>query len=170
MPRLMLLRHAKAGPKPAGGKDFDRPLDAAGRREAGRMGREMLARGWLPEQVLCSPARRARETLEAVMEALGCQPETAFLADFYDRMEDDYAALVRAYAGAPEALLVVGHSPGIRDTAVALTARGDPLREIIADKFPTAALAVLEFDGSWSGLRPGHGQLAAFVTPETLGR
>lgn len=169
MPRLMLLRHARAGPKPAGGRDFDRQLDAAGRLEAGRMGREMAARGWVPERVLCSPARRNRETLAAVLEVLGRQPETDFLREIYDGMEDDYSALIRAHGGEAETLLVVGHSPGIRNTAVALTAPGDPLRAVIHDTFPTAALAVLHLDVTWAKLRPSGAQLAAFLRPADLG-
>jgi phosphohistidine phosphatase len=36
-------------------------------------------------------------------------------------------------------------------------------------KFPTAAIAVLEFHGTWSGLAPGRARLTAFVTPRDLG-
>lgn len=168
MPRLILMRHARAGAKPAGGTDFDRPLDGAGRREAARMGREMAARGWRPDRALSSPARRARETLDAVCEALGATPETDFLLDLYDGMEGDYCALLRAHGGEAEALIVVGHSPAMRLTTLALTASGDPLKAVIHDSFPTAALAIVDFDGTWAGLRYGHGRLAAFLRPADL--
>jgi len=169
MPRLLLLRHARAGAKPPGGSDFDRPLDPAGRHEAARMGGEMAARRWLPDRVLCSPARRTRETLDAVLQALGRRPDTDFPLDLYDAMEDDYAALLRAHGGTADSLLLVGHSPAVRLTALALTAPGDPLRAIIHDTFPTAALAIIDFDGVWADLRPGHGRLAAFRRPADLG-
>lgn len=168
MPRLLLLRHASAGPKPAGGRDFDRPLDAAGRQEVARMGRELAARGWRPDRALASPARRTRETLDAVLQALAAEPPADFLLDLYDGMDEDYAALLRAHGGAAGTLLLVGHSPAVRLTALALTAPGDPLRAVMHDTFPTAALAIIDFDGAWPDLRPGHGRLATFLRPADL--
>jgi phosphohistidine phosphatase len=36
-------------------------------------------------------------------------------------------------------------------------------------KFPTAALAVIDFEAkAWSAIKPGKGTLAAFVTPKGL--
>ncbi|HEX2255143.1 MAG TPA: histidine phosphatase family protein [Afifellaceae bacterium] len=169
MPRLLLLRHASAGPKPAGGMDFDRPLDEAGRREAALMGGEMAARGWLPDRALCSPAARTRQTLQLVLQAVSREPATEFLPDLYDGMEEDYVDLARLHGGEAGALILVGHSPAVRLTALALVAPGDPLRAIVHDTFPTAALAVVEFDGAWADLRPGHGSLAGFLRPTDLG-
>jgi phosphohistidine phosphatase len=170
VPRLLVMRHARSGPRPAGGWDFDRPLDEAGRQEARRIGREIAARGWAPDRALASPARRTRETLELLLESLGSRPETEFLPDLYDRMDDDYAGLIRAHGGNAEALMVVGHSPAVRLTALALAASGGAATAAIQDAFPTAALAVIELDGAWAELRPGRGRLAAFLRPQDLGR
>jgi phosphohistidine phosphatase len=123
-----------------------------------------------PDRALASPARRTRETLELLLEALGSRPETEFLPDLYDRMDDDYAGLIRAHGGNAEALMVVGHSPAVRLTALALAASGGAATAAIQDAFPTAALAVIELDGAWAELRPGRGRLAAFLRPQDLGR
>jgi phosphohistidine phosphatase len=69
-------------------------------------------------------------------------------------------------------LLLIGHNPAIEDLALMLAAgpgaadAGD--LERMRAKFPTAAIAVLEPAGAWSGLGPGLARLTAFVTPHDL--
>ena len=71
MRELILLRHAHAEPGAAGQADFDRPLSSQGLAEAEAAGRWLADQGLVPDRVLCSPARRARETLEAVLSLTG---------------------------------------------------------------------------------------------------
>ena len=78
-------------------------------------------------------------------------------------------------------LLLIGHNPAIEDLALLLaTAPGGAAGpgpagaapgdlERMRSKFPTAAIAVLEFHGTWPGLAPGEARLTAFVTPRDLG-
>ena len=70
MRELILLRHAHAEPGAAGQADFDRPLSSQGLAEAEAAGRWLADQGLVPDRVLCSPARRTRETLEAFVSAL----------------------------------------------------------------------------------------------------
>jgi phosphohistidine phosphatase SixA len=71
MRELILLRHAHAEPATAGQADLDRPLSAEGLAEAEAAGRWLAEQKLVPDCVLCSPARRARETLEAVLGTVG---------------------------------------------------------------------------------------------------
>jgi phosphohistidine phosphatase len=72
--------------------------------------------------------------------------------------------------------MLVGHNPGIERLAIALSlsASGPAERsraEKLAEKFPTAALAVLEADGSdWSAFKPGSARLVEFIRPKDLER
>ena len=68
--QLMLLRHAKAELGGPGMTDFERPLAGRGRKAAARMGRYLAENGLAPDLVLCSPARRTRETWEIASAAL----------------------------------------------------------------------------------------------------
>src|SRR5262245_57101438 len=70
MKHVILVRHASAE---QGERDRERPLSALGRSEAERMARvleRLSASGFRPERLLCSPARRARETLDALRAGL----------------------------------------------------------------------------------------------------
>ena len=71
MRELILLRHAHADPALPGQSDMDRPLSAEGLAEAESAGRWLRDQGLVPDCVLCSPARRTRETLEAVLGIVG---------------------------------------------------------------------------------------------------
>ena len=71
MRELILLRHAHAEPAVPGQADFDRPLSAEGLAEAEAVAAWMRDKALVPDRVLCSPARRTRETLDAVVEAVG---------------------------------------------------------------------------------------------------
>jgi len=169
--RLLLLRHAKAVRSDPRDDDHERPLAARGRRDAARMGAELVDRGLAPDQVLCSSARRTRETLE-----LALPRPPAGLAVVVDRslyLADPEALLERiaAVRERVRTLLVVGHAPGLAELALELarSGRADAL-ERMAEKFPTGALAALRFPagGTWD-LAPRTGVLDAFVTPRELG-
>lgn len=167
--KLVLFRHAKsAWPDVA---DHERPLAHRGQRAAPVMGRWLREAGCVPDQVLCSTARRARETWELAQPGLGAAPPVTFDHSVYEASAAGLLALARQVAPAVGTLLVIGHNPAIEELALMLAvapggtgAAGDPAERMLA-KFPTAAVAVLEFTGSWRALGPGEARLAAFVTP-----
>ncbi|MGE0007897.1 MAG: histidine phosphatase family protein [Parvibaculaceae bacterium] len=171
MLRLMLLRHAKSSWTDPGLDDHDRPLNPRGRRAAPRVGRFMRSRKLVPDLVLCSPARRARDTWKLASAALGAAPRLLMEEALYDfgnggRILDT----VRARAGAATSVLAVGHNPSIERLARRLAGKGDAkLRKRLAGKYPTGALAVISFDAAdWDAVEDGKGTLAVFVRPRDL--
>ncbi len=168
MPRLLLLRHAKSSWAEQGKPDRERPLAPRGREAAERMAQEMDARGLLPDRILCSPARRTGETLAALLPHLPKSVELQIVDDLYEA-PDDYRTTIALHGEAASCLLVVGHNPAIHATAINLVGSAD--RKGAADilsKYPTGALAVIDFVDRWADLRPGGGRLAAFIRPRDL--
>ncbi len=162
---LLLLRHAKASRDAAkAAADFDRPLTRRGRRDAPRMGRWLKTRELVPDCVIGSPARRARETAELVLDELGlAQEETRWDERAYAA---DVEALLRVLADCPPAarrVLVVGHNPGLEDLVRHLA--GTTARDPEEGKFfPTCALARLRVESEWAGLGAGAAPLIAIVS------
>ena len=115
MRELILLRHAHAEPATAGQADIDRPLSAQGLAEAEAAGRWLAAQGLVPDRVLCSPARRSRESLEAVLQAIG-YVEQRLEDGIYEATAGTLAALADANRDV-ERLLLVGHNPGLEQLA-----------------------------------------------------
>lgn len=166
---LLLLRHAKSSRDDPAIEDLDRPLAPRGHRAAPLIGAEMARRGWIPERVLCSPARRARETWALVAEALGPAPVT-YEPGLYLAAPAALLRLVRDNPAGIGRLLLIGHNPGLQELALLLARPepGDALDRLRA-KLPTAGLAVLELpDGAWGALGAGSARLTAFVTPRDL--
>ena len=84
MLRLFLFRHAKSSWTDPDVDDHDRPLNPRGRKAAPLIGRFMRARKLVPDLVLCSPARRARETWKLAAEELGVAPRLLMEDALYD--------------------------------------------------------------------------------------
>lgn len=166
MSRLLLLRHGRAAWAEPGGRDFDRPLETSGREESRTVAGLMLAAGVLPDRVLCSTARRARQTWEDVASQMGGDlPDVTFMDQLYSTDAAGYLDLVRE-CGDAEAVLVVGHNPMVEDMAFAMAKNGEPeAQSSLAGGFPTAGLAAIRFDVPLSEIGPGTGYLEAFFSP-----
>ncbi|MBL8581130.1 MAG: histidine phosphatase family protein [Rhizobiaceae bacterium] len=164
MSKLYLMRHAKAAWAAPGMRDFDRPLEARGRRDAEAIGQAMQERGLLPELTLCSGARRTRETLEGVARNADIG-RVVYSDALYNGNPGDYLAGIGEY-GEYSAILVIGHNPMMEDLASALAPRGEQAaRAAIASGFPTAGLAVIALPGGLTDIAPGIGYLEAFILP-----
>ena len=170
MPRLLLLRHAKSSWGDPGLPDIDRPLAPRGRRNAAAIARLMDADRILPDRIICSPARRTRETLAALLPYLDGEGRVAIDPKLYDSMPGDYLAAIARSGGEARTLMVIGHNPTIQSTAQLLSGHAEPgLIEALDAKYPTGTLAVIDFDRpGWSTLDPGSGHLAAFIRPRDI--
>ncbi len=170
MPRLLLLRHAKSSWGDPGIADIERPLAPRGRRNAAAMAKAIDAEGLTPDRIICSPARRTRETLAALLPYLPGEGRVTIEPKLYESTAGDYLAAIGRSGGDARTLMVIGHNPTIHDTARWLVSDGEPgLAADLAAKYPTGALAVIDFEQvSWSQLQPGSGHLAAFTKPRDL--
>jgi phosphohistidine phosphatase len=173
--KLVLLRHAKST-WPPGVADHDRPLAPRGQRDAPVMGRWLRDAGCAPDQVLCSTARRARETWQLAQTGLGVTPPVTFERGVYEGTAARLLALIRRTPAVVGTLLVIGHNPAIEELGLMLAASPEAGQDVAGAasggalermrvKFPTAAIAVLELGGTWRGLARGQARLTAFVTP-----
>ncbi|MFA5900451.1 MAG: histidine phosphatase family protein [Hyphomicrobium sp.] len=171
---LLLLRHAKSSWDDPALADYDRPLAKRGRKSAPLMGAQVAALGLRPDLILCSSAARAKETLALAMPELGTPaPELVYDDALYMAEPSDLLGVLRKLppsARKAQTVMIVGHNPGLEDLAEILVGGGDEdAQELLAEKFPTCALAVLTFDADgWSDIGPGTGKLSHFLTPARL--
>lgn len=170
MPRLLLLRHAKSSWGDPGLADIERPLSPRGRRNAAAIARAIDAEGLMPDKILCSPARRTRETLAALLPYLSGEGRVAIEPKLYDSAHEDYVAAIARSGGEARTLMVIGHNPTIQATARWVAGDGEPgLVAEVAAKYPTGALAVIDMGQvGWGQVKPGSGHLAAFIRPRDL--
>jgi len=164
--RLFLLRHAKSSWDDPGLDDHDRPLAPRGRRASALIAEHLRRARIGPVLVLCSSARRTRETLERVMPALD-PVEVRIERQLYGASSEDLLQRLRELPDEAESVMVLGHQPAIQELALHLAGEGSELDRVRA-KFPTAALATLAFAGEWSELGHRSAELIAYVKPKQL--
>jgi phosphohistidine phosphatase len=163
----MLLRHAKSDWPDV--PDRDRPLAKRGQRDAPVVGRWLHDQGYLPEIVICSAAARTRETWDLVAPELGGSPSVTFEPRAYAAGALTLLYLVRELPAGCHAALLIGHNPGVSELAsTMIEAAGDGTPGAPGLRFPTAAVAVLEFSGDWAGLSRARARLIAYTTPADL--
>jgi phosphohistidine phosphatase len=159
--QLFLLRHAKSSWDEPSLADHDRPLAPRGRKAAKRIGTHVRHQQIRIALVLCSSARRARQTLDLVAPP----GEARIERELYGATAAELLERLRRVPDDVDAVMLIGHEPAIRDLAVGLAGSAS---ELTGRKFPTAALATLTFTGPWSALAPDRAELAAFVRPREL--
>jgi len=166
MKRIHLLRHAKSSWEDPSLPDHDRPLAPRGRKAAEALARHLRSEAVAPEIVLCSSARRARQTLAPLMEVLG-GAEVLVEDALYAAEAEELLERLRRVPDRVESVMIVAHNPGLQDLAIELVSPGPDLGRV-REKFPTGGLATIGFAGSWRELAPGRGTLMSFVTPRDL--
>lgn len=168
---LGLLRHAKSDWDDTSQRDFDRGLNARGRKGARLVGAHIRDHGVEWDKLMASPAVRVKATLEGALPDM--VPE--FDQKLYLASADTIMETIEAHAGTgtdeADAILICGHNPGLQDVLLELVSpakENDLFREAVV-KFPTAAFAVLECDiEHWSQLKRYCAALVHFARPRDL--
>jgi phosphohistidine phosphatase len=171
---LYVLRHAKSSWKEPGLEDHERPLAPRGRKAATALGRHLHEAAIEPSLVLCSSARRARETYKEVT------PSGELLVEppLYAATAGEVIERLRQVPESTPSAMVIGHNPTVQLLVLWLASprfspqgsarTGSPELEDVREKFPTCALATLTFGGPWRELGPGGAELTALVRPAEL--
>jgi phosphohistidine phosphatase len=170
MRRLFLVRHAKAEPA-VGRDDYDRALIGRGRDDARRVASVLGERDMLPDVLIHSGARRAKETAEIFAAQWPREVELQEEPGLYDATLDMLFARTRALPNSRVRVAFVGHNPGLGELAATLAGSGahSELRRL-ASKYPTCAVAALDFRvRRWEDVELESGLLALYLTPSELG-
>jgi phosphohistidine phosphatase len=152
---LVLLRHAKAEAA-ADKPDIDRRLSSRGHADSAAAGAWLGAQGHRPELVICSPARRTRQTWHAIAVALSesmpepPRPTVRYEIALYNGTATDLLGLVHGVAAEIASVLLIGHNP----TVSQLSALLDPQAGMDSGGLRTGGIAVHQVTGEWG--RVGH--------------
>lgn len=164
--RLILTRHAKSAWDDPLIADHDRPLNGRGRRAAAELGEWLASRDYLPDEVLCSSARRTQETWAGVAGALPGAPAPGLLSALYHASPDMMLAELRKATG--RCVMMLGHNPGIGEFAAILPAAVPHHPDF--NRYPTCATLVVDFEiAAWSDLAPRRGSVLDFFVPSERG-
>ncbi|MEU6482294.1 histidine phosphatase family protein [Streptomyces sp. NPDC047017] len=163
--RIVLFRHAKADwPQVT---DHERPLAERGRADAPVAGRKLTDTGLVFDLALCSTATRTRETWKLAVHELPHRPKTVYEERIYEASPGELITLLNETPDDVRTIILIGHNPGMQGlTEVLCGAAEEDARERMSRRgFPTAAFAVLSFDGPWKSLEPATATLTDYWAP-----
>ena len=162
MKTLFVLRHAKSSWDDPSLKDFDRPLNGRGLRAAPLIGKQMRKQKLAPELILCSPARRTRETVALVKEAARLDVPVRFDERIYEASTEQLCEVISQIEERISQAMLIGHNPGLEELLFYLTGE--------EERMVTAALAQVTLDlEKWGKMRERCGSLDWLVNPKDLG-
>jgi phosphohistidine phosphatase len=171
MKTLGLWRHAKSDWNDRSARDFDRPLNRRGLKGAAIMGRHIADQPIYWERIIASPAVRVAQTIELGAEAARINPQVRWDRRIYLASSATLLDLLREQEGNPSTILMVGHNPGLEDLIFDLVPDdgSSPLRDLVEEKFPTAAFARMEMGiDSWADLCEASARLVHLTRPRDL--
>ena len=169
---LTILRHAKSGWDATVERDFDRPINARGRRGAELVGQYARRHAMAIDRIIASPAVRVTETLDLFQPAAGIDAiEPDWDRRIYLASSATLIDVIRDMGKDAQNLLIAGHNPGLEDLILELVPESpdDELRAKVEEKLPTSALARLELDiADWRDLDTKSARFVAFIRPRDL--
>lgn len=163
MKTLLVLRHAKSSWSDSYLGDHDRPLNSRGKDDAPRMGDLLRAEDLVPEVIISSTAKRARDTAKRVADACGFEGKIQFTEDFYHASPDEYLQGTWSVPDKVDVLMIVGHNPGMEMLVELLTG--------VPERMTTANIAQISLDiQSWQELvESTQGELVNMWRPNDAG-
>ena len=170
MPRtLLLMRHAKSDWPTGPGNDFERPLTDRGNKDASRIGRWIQEHDWLPDQIICSPAKRVKQTVDHLCQQIGIDSRAVgYDKRIYEADQNHLLNMLKETNSLTTRLLMVGHNPSFSDLLNFLCS--DSTHPSVDRSMSSAALAVIALKAPWSALDQGSGELMSLIQPHTLPR
>ena len=160
--RLVVMRHAKA--EPSGPTDLERELTPGGRADGAEAGAWLASQDIVPDCAVVSAATRTRQTWAVVSEGAGWDLEPTFDHGLYAADPDTALDVLRALDDGCATAVVIGHNPTMAVLAQLLDdGEGDvEAGNSMATGYPTSALAIFEYAGSWADLGASTARLTAF--------
>ena len=161
MKRLYVVRHAKSSWEQTALKDFDRPLNERGEKDAPGMARRLRNHDAQPDLICSSPAQRALATAKIFAEILGCPLSSIqYARELYHADSKEILRVIQSFGDARTSVMIVGHNPGLTDLVNELC------NEVIAN-IPTSGVVEVQIQiDSWKNVKWGGGKQVLFDYPK----
>lgn len=159
------MRHAKSSWSNPGLRDFDRPLNKRGKKDAPRMGKYLKELQLIPNQIFSSPAERAKSTILKVVKELELPiSQITWDENLYFNGAQSYLDVIQYADDSSDVVMTVGHNPMTEDAISALSGHTS------TKSIKTATIACFEFNvDSWKDVQFGPDALKWIVGPKDLG-
>ena len=143
-------------------KDFERPLNARGKKDAPRMAEHIVSNIPKIDLLISSEAKRARLTARHFIAAWGLIEDQVFYTrDMYLASPIEIQTIVRSVDEKVAKLALVGHNPGLTECVNLV-----PL--VSLDNLPTCGIYTGQYDGPWKSFEFDVSKHQSVVYPKML--
>jgi phosphohistidine phosphatase len=166
--QLIIMRHAKSDWVEGNKHDFDRSLSERGNDDAKKIARWLVEEKLIPDIIVVSPARRAKETADIVCTILEFDIKNIQWVDaIYEARLGDLLKIIMDKAKQHNAMLLIGHNPGL-DNLLCYLSENEPDLTPSGKLLTTSAIAVLEYKNRWIDTEPQSAKLSRLIRPKEL--
>ena len=163
MKRLFIIRHAKSSWSEKDIDDFDRDLKKRGKDDIKMMACWMKKRGFYPDCILSSPAKRAVKTLNKILKILNVKKQKVIYdKNIYEASLEELLKIISKCKKENNNIFLIGHNPSLNELVEYLT-------DSVIFNIPTSGIICIEFDvDDWSEIEHKKGSILFFEYPKKL--
>ena len=163
--KLLLLRHVQTAPYSDEG-DHGRPLTLEGQKQAIALGAVMKEKGLGLDLVLCSSAKRTRQTWDGLSQNI-TDSKTEYLDILYRGAVDDYLDQIHAVSDDVQNLMIVAHNPCIYELAFTLVCKNNhAMASQLSLGYAPGTLTVFSvLQDHWHEIEQGNNDIFEFIAP-----
>jgi phosphohistidine phosphatase len=111
---LCLIRHAKANWNHPSAQDIERLLTNEGENEAINMGKDLQAKGLVPNLIISSPAKRAQKTAELIAQNVNYPVDKIDVRpELYEASVEELLHCLENLHDHHKTVFLIGHNPAI---------------------------------------------------------
>ncbi|MDB5253715.1 MAG: phosphohistidine phosphatase [Flaviaesturariibacter sp.] len=161
MKTLLLVRHAKSSWDDITQKDFDRPLNDRGKKDAPEMAQRVKEKGIEPDMIVSSPARRAKKTAALFAGELNIDKNEILIVDgLYEPTLAAFETTVGNLPDKKDVVALFSHNPTITEYV-------NTLSNVRIDDMPTCGVFAVRADtDSWAAFRDAEKKFLFFDYPK----
>ena len=159
MKKLFIIRHAKSDWNNLSLKDFNRPLNKRGFKNAPFMGQVLKDMDVMPDLILSSPAIRAITTARLISNEIVYKKEIQTNKKIYEASLETLDNIVHSIDDKYETVFLVGHNPSVSFLAFNLCGLNEDI--------PTCAVIQIDFDtNTWADISLDNSKLISYDYPK----
>lgn len=162
--QLLLVRHAKSSWDDLMQKDFERPLNDRGKKDAPAMAKRLRKEKEISiDAIVSSPAKRALATAIFFAEEFDIKKKRIIReSELYEASPDAFYKVVMKLDNDYETVALFSHNPGI-------TAFANQLTDVHVDDMPTCAIFAIRIAiKEWKDFKEGEKQFWFFDYPKNI--
>lgn len=159
---LVMIRHAKSSWANPLQSDFERPLNDRGEQDAPMMGERLKKMNIIPDLLIASTAKRAKQTAKKIAKAIGYdEDKIQWEEKLYHCIPQVFEEVLYEIDDNVRSVFIVAHNPGITDFVDQLSP------DFSLDSMPTCGIVGAKMQAAhWTDLNSAKWKVFLFEYPK----